>query len=47
MIEAANGFMPWFMNKTNEDDSVIEMDDGREIRVNEYDTFTNAAIGTQ
>ena len=43
MIEAANGFMPWFMNKTNEDDSVIEMDDGREIRVNEYDTFTNAA----
>ena len=43
MIEAANGFMPWFMNKTNEDDTVIEMDDGREIRVNEYDTFTNAA----
>jgi len=43
MIEAANGFMPWFMNKTNEDTTVIEMDDGREIRVNEYDTFTNAA----
>ena len=43
MIEAANGFMPWFMNKTNEDDTVITMDDGREIRVNEYDTFTNAA----
>jgi len=43
MIEAANGFMPWFMNKTNEDDTVIEMDDGREIKVNEYDTFTNAA----
>ena len=43
MIEAANGFMPWFMNKTNEDDTVIEMDDGRKIRVNEYDTFTNAA----
>ena len=43
MIEAANGFMPWFMNKTNEDTTVIEMEDGREIRVNEYDTFTNAA----
>jgi len=43
MIEAANGFMPWFMNKTNEDDTVIKMDDDREIRVNEYDTFTNAA----
>ena len=43
MIEAANGFMPWFMNKTNEDTTVIEMDDGRELKVNEYDTFTNAA----
>ena len=43
MIEAANGFMPWFMNKTNEDTTVIKMDDNREIRVNEYDTFTNAA----
>ena len=43
MIEAANGFMPWFINKTNEDTTVIKMEDGREIRVNEYDTFTNAA----
>jgi len=41
MIEAANGFMPWFINKTNEDTTVITMEDGREIRVNEYDTFTD------
>ena len=41
MVEAANGFLPWFMNKTNEDTTVIEMDDGRKLVVNEYDSFTD------
>tara|TARA_A100000171_G_scaffold42354_1_gene43705 strand:- start:831 stop:4067 length:3237 start_codon:yes stop_codon:yes gene_type:complete len=43
MMEAANGFLPWFINQTNENKEEVEFDDGRKITINKYDTLTSAA----
>ena len=43
MMEAANGFLPWFINQTNENQTEVEFEDGRKIKVNEYDTLNSAA----
>ena len=43
MMEAANGFLPWFINQTNENETEFEFEDGRKIKVNEYDTLNSAA----
>ena len=42
-MEAANGFLPWFINQTNENKEEVEFDDGRKITINEYDTLNSAA----
>tara|TARA_B100000212_G_scaffold330136_1_gene296106 strand:+ start:16382 stop:19660 length:3279 start_codon:yes stop_codon:yes gene_type:complete len=40
LLESAKGFMPWFMNSTQENNTVIgERLDGTELKVNDYDAL--------
>ena len=38
--EGAKGFMPWFQTSIAENEEIVTLSDGREVKVNEYNTLT-------
>ena len=40
--EGAKGFMPWFQTSIAENEELVTLSDGREIKVNEYNTLTKS-----
>jgi len=40
--EGAKGFMPWFQTSIAENEEIVTLNDGTEIKVNEYNTLTKS-----